>query len=51
MILCRRHGFVATHSEYGQLFCLRCFREALEAAGWERPMTTIELLRRLSWFR
>lgn len=26
---CPRHHLIATNTEYGQLFCIRCFREAM----------------------
>lgn len=55
-MICRRHGFIATHTEYGQPFCLRCFAEALEARSRlnvvsdnleVETLTLAELMRRL----
>ena len=55
-MICRRHNAVATHTEHGVAYCLRCFGEArieAVAAALERSISVLrsasvtDLMRRL----
>ena len=44
-MICRRHNAVATHTEHGVAYCLRCFGEArIEAVA---AASVTDLMRRL----
>jgi hypothetical protein len=43
-MICPRHNALATHTEHGRAYCLRCFHEALRFALSE---DAAKLIRRL----